>query len=316
MATTVVSTIMSAGGDYTSIAAWEADKQGDLVAADQVQKAVCHDLQDAGVQIDGSTTDATRFLWIAGASAIGPTWSTSKYRIQQSSWGGLGVVRFVDPFCLIEDIQIEMAGSQAVAQWACIDYAAPSCSVNRAIVRQGTYSGTRDSYGIHISPAAAGVCTARNIVAIGFRAGAGDGFRTGNPGAHGNAVFQNVLAYDCDQGFADQGVGFTSIYQNCAAQGCTDGFAVNAHASCANNASDTADAPGSAGQSGSATFVDAGGGDFTPAAGDAILKANGADLSGSFTTDLMGATRSTPWDIGPLRASANSRRISVSGIIL
>jgi hypothetical protein len=56
------------------------------------------------------------------------------------------------------------------------------------------------------------------------------------------------------------------------------------------------------------TFVDDANGDFTPASGDTLAKGQGTDLSADashpFSVDLEQATRSAPWDIGPVKAAA------------
>lgn len=74
MATEIISTVRASGGDYTSLTAWEAGEQGNLVTLDEIHTAVCYNdwsgsglVETAGVTIDGSTTDATRYLKITVA---------------------------------------------------------------------------------------------------------------------------------------------------------------------------------------------------------------------------------------------------------
>ncbi len=70
------STIKSSGGDYTSLAAWESDTQGDLVTAGNIEQAECFGFQDTtAVAVAGSTTDASNYRRIyaaAGAEAQSP----------------------------------------------------------------------------------------------------------------------------------------------------------------------------------------------------------------------------------------------------
>lgn len=69
MPTTVTSTIKSAGGDFSSLTAWEAAKQADIAAADQIQQAECYSFNDTNpFTIDGWTTDATRYIRMYAAS--------------------------------------------------------------------------------------------------------------------------------------------------------------------------------------------------------------------------------------------------------
>jgi hypothetical protein len=68
MASEVTSSI-GTGKDYTTISAWESDKQGNLVTADQVQIGECYNETFAeNVVIDGSTTDATRYMKLTVAA--------------------------------------------------------------------------------------------------------------------------------------------------------------------------------------------------------------------------------------------------------
>lgn len=65
MTTTVTSTIKSSGGDYTTITAWEAAKQGNLVSLDTIQQAECYSfaLTDT-VGIAGWTTGVNNYVRI------------------------------------------------------------------------------------------------------------------------------------------------------------------------------------------------------------------------------------------------------------
>jgi hypothetical protein len=111
----------------------------------------------------------------------------------------------------------------------------------------------------------------------------------------------NLTVYDCSYGFRANTSGVTLSLYNCLAQSCTDGFYVTAGATFtgSNNCSDIAsDAPGTSPQTGTVSFVDAANGDFHLTSGDTVAKDNGTDLSGTFTTDIDGQTRTGTWDIG------------------
>lgn len=69
MPTLVTKTVKSAGGDYTSLSAWEAGQQANIVTADQIQEAECYAFQDTTTcSIAGWTTDATRFIRVRVAT--------------------------------------------------------------------------------------------------------------------------------------------------------------------------------------------------------------------------------------------------------
>lgn len=64
MPTTVITTIKSSGGDHSTIAAWEAATDNDLVTNDEIQQGDLYDKGGAWAEnltIAGATVDATRF---------------------------------------------------------------------------------------------------------------------------------------------------------------------------------------------------------------------------------------------------------------
>jgi hypothetical protein len=67
MPTTNTSTIKESGGDYSSVAAWESAKQGNMVTADTIEKAVISGVWTAAegeINFTGWTCDATRYAWV------------------------------------------------------------------------------------------------------------------------------------------------------------------------------------------------------------------------------------------------------------
>lgn len=83
MATTITKSIKS-GGDYTTIVSWEANQQGDLVAADEIQKGELYSETYTDLTtIDGSTTDSTRYMLLS---------SNSAHRHDGTSGGGGAVI--------------------------------------------------------------------------------------------------------------------------------------------------------------------------------------------------------------------------------
>jgi hypothetical protein len=84
MPTTVTRTVKASGGDYTSVASFEAAENGGLVAANEIRVADCFDLgsfESTGLVIAGGTTDATRYLVIQAHDNHNGLWSTSSYGI-------------------------------------------------------------------------------------------------------------------------------------------------------------------------------------------------------------------------------------------
>ncbi len=67
---TNVSSIGTASRDYSTLQAWESAVQGDLVTAGNIEKGEAYDDSDftATITIDGSTTDASNYLWLTAAA--------------------------------------------------------------------------------------------------------------------------------------------------------------------------------------------------------------------------------------------------------
>ncbi len=87
-ATEVISTIKEDGtGDYTSLSAWEAGENRDLVALDEIAVAQIDGTwtnpDTTAVTIDGWVTDATRYIKIytTATARHDGKWNTGKYRL-------------------------------------------------------------------------------------------------------------------------------------------------------------------------------------------------------------------------------------------
>ena len=121
MASEDISTIKpGGGGDYSSLEAWEAAEQTDLVSADTIAVAECYDggncLADASnFTINGWTTDATRYICIRAASAYahsstGTLDTSSAY--MQSSGSRTAIITTVHDL-LVDQMQLKMNGATA-----------------------------------------------------------------------------------------------------------------------------------------------------------------------------------------------------------
>ena len=114
MATEVTHTIRSSGGDYTSLSAWEAGEQRNLVDDDQIEIAECYNdwtngLEDAPV-IDGWTTDDTRYIKIYTPTSErhdGTAGTGFWLKNQTDSWRSSLAIN--DPYVLVEGLEITSA---------------------------------------------------------------------------------------------------------------------------------------------------------------------------------------------------------------
>src|SRR3990170_4483339 len=115
MATTITKTIKPSGGDYTSLSAWEAGMQKDLVTADEISVAECYSMSDtAAVSIDGWTTDATRYIKVYTpiSERHSGKWDATKYRLVVSA-DLTGVLGVVEDYVYVDGLQIEQTASGA-----------------------------------------------------------------------------------------------------------------------------------------------------------------------------------------------------------
>ncbi len=292
MPTTVVKTIRASGGDYTTLSAWEAANQGDLVTADEVRVAECYNDWPSGlddqVTIDGSTTDATRYLKITVAAG---------HRHNGTPQSGFFIVKFASYLGVIQN-----SDSYSVFEW--LDAKQTSTVADSNAFYGVVTTGVVWKYCIGAVGVSGQRCFRMNSTntLIGCLAlGVGAGF-TGNN--YWSPTLLNCVAVNCSSGFAPGGANSSVIAKNCVAYNNTTNYGTTGfNAASTNNASSSAsdDAPGGNSVWGvvSADFVDVANNDFHLAAGSALIGA-GVNLYSDFTIDVDGDTwpSSGAWDIG------------------
>ena len=308
--TRYVNTASSPGGDgttaattganraYASLSEWEADEQTDLVTATDTHVVNCvgSTADTARAYITGWTTDATYFITVNGDNTTG-AYSAAHYRIENTTTGGYQYLMHVrESFTVFNDIQLEQIAAHNAAHgfylFSCTDVTFKRC------LSKGVVTGGSSTRGFHVETTGVKIY---GCLAIGWSGVSHVGIKFGS--STPLSYLYNTTVDDCTIGVS---VGYLStIARNVLTQNCGNGFSGTAHASSSNNASDIAsDAPGSSPQTGTATFVDAAGGDYQPASGDTVAKENGVDLSGTFTFDLAGNTWPATWSIGCLIPAA------------
>jgi hypothetical protein len=297
------------GKDYSSLSAAEAGEQGDLVALDRQLDIECYAFQDTSqVIIDGWTTDATRYIRIyakAGERHAG-VWNTSKYYLELSvSNSSGGVLRIRDEYTRLEYLQVRNTnGSPTQFNSTIYDDDGGNVTVDGCITRGG-------HAGIDLATNGTKVNTARNCIAYGGVRG-GIGLNTA-----GNRVdWLNCTLIGTSYGLQNQASGTYALAKNVYAHGGTAGFVstgsdtdggVFTKTNCMS--SDTSATNNTNG--GGATnctnnvahstvnfvSVTSGSEDYHLVSGSALIDA-GTDLSGTFTKDIDGDTRSGTWDVG------------------
>lgn len=303
--TTVIHTIASAGGDYTSLSAWEAAQQRDLTTAKALAVAECSPFIDTtAVVIDGWTTSATQYIEIRAAAASPaklPFDSTGTVAYLLRSSPATNVLDLGESYTRVRRIQIQTtntSGSRCIAT----SLSATGCVVDSCILSgNGDSSSLQQHHGIYHTQAT--TITAVNCVAINLTTAS-----TTSAGFNSNATGGTFYAYNCTAISAGAGNGFrrddgTFLLKNCLASGFTTGFTGFFSGSSTNNASTDATAPGSnARNSQTFTFASAATGDYRLSAEDTGARGFGtslvSDVNYALTTDFNGYTRPVTWDIG------------------
>lgn len=304
MATERIRTIKPAGqgGDYSSLSAWEAGEQADLVALDEYRIGEIQGDWSSGpdttaVTISGWTTDATHYIEVRTDSvnrALLP-YVSGRYRIVV---GNASAIEVGVPYVKIKGIRTE-------ANWYTFDsFSAATGVVIENCVGKGAAIRVRGTDFRFV-----------NTVVYGTTRG----FHMRSAGK-----LYNCTAYSCStEGFFKDGYVAVQLV-NCVAQNCTDGYSYTEDAwsaSSTNNCSDiTSDAPGTNPVTGTVKFIDAANGDFTLSPYDTVAQFAGANLYADatypVTTDIAGNSRggaSASFDIGASHATTSIRRIMESG---
>jgi hypothetical protein len=269
---------------YVSLAVWEAARQADLTSSDVIERCVCSS-DDAGsthaadttvFDIDGWTTDATRYIQIEAASSHGGKWNDSIYRLAVAS--GSHAFSCTEEYLRIYGLQIYRNQNL-------------DC--------------------IYTASALSGVWTLEKLI---LKKAGTDGacFRSNSTSFAGTVNIHNSILYDSPWvAFVARGAsGATYNLRNCTFHNNTNGiYNVDSRTVAATNcglAATVANAYiGTVTQTtcstSAPTFVDEAGDDFHLAAADSTWKNAGTDLSATFTDDIDGETRPTgagTWDIG------------------
>lgn len=297
--TVITKTIKPSGGDYTSLAAWEAGRQGDLVAADTIEVAECYAaIKDTSrVIIDGWTTGANNYIKIytPASERHDGKWHTSKYQIKWDTFSA-DLIYINEDYVRIDGLQLD------VTNYAGIRMGAVTGEIHISnTIAKGNPSATTNNKGFELAVRSPGVLKMWNSIAYDFKNATGTniGFQVYDTGS---IYIYNCTAYNCELGFYALFASSPYVYNNIA-NACTDGFAVNASTWIGNyNISDLPDdAPGANSKnSTTVSFVDAANKDFHLSASDTAAKDSGQTnpASGLYSDDIDGQTRTGTWDIG------------------
>lgn len=326
MATPLTQSIMSSslGGDYTSLASWEAQNT-DLVGTDTnlmviISGSWTEGETGGGVIVAGWTTDATRRIRIVATGSArhdGTRNLTSAYRLGASGNNKALIISYLS-YVSLEGFQIYVNGAngfeyclyfqQQVLTDALVD--------NVLMWHTGSLSG-ESNIGLYLRSenSSGGGGIARNCIYLNDSNGmATAGFQvyTHFGASNTHFILNNCLAdgrtNNVNYGVSISGQQTTNVtVQNCIVQnahtasyntGSNGGFSTRS----ITNLSDDIHSAGSTPTINSTlTFENAAGFDYQLVAGDTDAINQGTEITGSWgeNYDIAGNIRTVPWDIGP-----------------
>jgi len=311
MATEVVKIVDTGGsGDYSSLAAWEADfgsctqsnypsmsGDGDLVGADLIAVADCRcstgDEDDSAVTIDGWTSvDSDHYIRIWTDPDQGyrhpGKWDDTKYRLVLSE----GTIFDIQEE-YVRLIGLQMKGTRSTGSQLLIHtyYTSRYLRVEKCILCRENAGGTVNT-GIGCDNSAVQIYLVNNLF-----------YDIPQYAIRGNDYYYlyNNTIINCGTGVDGGSSGYCRAINNIV--DCTTCFVgvFDSDSDFNISSDDTAPGPNSI-HNATVTFVDAANGDFHLDASDTVARDAGTDLSSdpylAFTDDIDGETRSAPWDIG------------------
>lgn len=291
MATFTKTVDPNGGSNYVSLSAWEAGEQGLYVSGD----IAVADCKRTGATKD--TTAVTIAGWTAGV--VPKIIVNPAYR--HNGIPGVGYVLGVagTPLTVatgatvVDGLEVTGFGAAGVTRYG-IDISNGGVVVSNCLVHTAPI-GTAN-VGIRL-PSSATTSIAYNNIIYGVGGTAGHGIQA----RHVNNVIENCTVYDCITSGVSLLAAATVTNTACFNSGI--GFNGASSASSDYNVSSDTTAPGTNKATGKTAytsyFVDPANGDFhLKNTSLALFGLSGADLSGTFTTDIDGTTRSAPWDIG------------------
>lgn len=297
----VTKTLKSSGGDYSLMSTWESTEQTDLVSAGDSHVLECYNDWPSGlsdsVAISGWTTGASNTITIKAAAGEehagvigGGFWITSA--------SGAGTISCSQYYTVLEGIESVCTATNANQVTSSFRVTGYYCTLRRCIGKAASASsggfyngGSNNTYENCLSHSNAGAgfigtgryATLRNVTAVN-NSTYGIRNQETNPVFYSSFTATNCVAYGNttadweDASGADKWTGTGTGY-NGSGDGTEPG------------------ATGAVSTVASTDFTDYSGGDYSVSGTGSALYDAGTDLSGTFTDDITGATRSQ-WDIG------------------
>lgn len=311
--TVITKTVKSADGDYTTLSAWEAGRQSNLIVSDSIEQAECHPFTDTtAVTVDTWQTDASRFIRVYSSGSMTGVWNPSGYILNRD-----GVSLITNVFAArYEGLQFNCSSAfdgfsrNTITFGGDYNTGPSDIRFNRCIVRH-TGLAYGDMNGLVTT--ATGLTqriTITNCLFYDFWSGSAI-TNNANPMIVYNTTIANsrtAIFSGFEGGYGAQCLVKNTLYYEQNVSGAL-GFvssSVAFHASSSNNASSNGSAPGVNSRTNQTfVFLDAANDNYQITSNDAGAKGYGTDLSNDsyypISTDIAGETRTSPWDIGAFK---------------
>jgi hypothetical protein len=296
MPTVTTVTVKAAAGDYSSLSAAEAGEQADLVSGDVQLDIECYSFDDTtNTTFNGWTTDATRYIRVftPAAERHAGVFTTGKYRLTIANDFVSGI-HVSEDYVRFEGIQINVTST--ASRVLAVDAGAAASSDVRwhTCIFKGGQAGTGQ---IFIGNSTVNF---RNCLAYGTTGAGTDNFyitfNSGGPTVNiDNCTIVGAGRYGL---YRDSG---TVTLRNCYVgnAGTAEYNGTFTLTTCMHSSADsyTGSTGSIAYDTNNFTNVTGGSEDLHLPSGSDLIDA-GTDLSGTFTVDIDGETRSGTWDVG------------------
>jgi len=285
-----------AGGHYSTLTSWEADRAADLTATNTLEVAECYDDWASGLDdnltIDGWTTDATRYIEINTPSSEvhDSRWDTTAFRLAPST--GVAITNNEDEV-RVDGLQISSADDSV--------YVSGASGNGDERISDTIIKGNATASKMGITTATASTIKIWNNVIYDVTGTTAAGIYINQASAVAY-IYNNTLV-DCTQGINLNAGTATAINNIVKGSGNTTAYVGTFAAATDTNATDGTDAIGQGTNrtSQTFTFVDEALNDFRLATDDAGATGEGTDLSAdancAFGDDIDEHIR-VGWDIG------------------
>ncbi len=307
MASQLLKTVMPSGGDYTSLEACMNANEQNLVTADKYFDVeidgTWSSADTSAVTIHNYTTDATRYINIYTTSAarhVG-VWSTSYYMLNPTGNNHkIQISGNTTPYITIDGLQIFNQATGDVYGGINVDgYTSGVLIIKSNIIKSSSsYTTIR---GIRLVANTNSTINVFNNIIYGFIGSNAVGFWS-----QVSCFLYNNTVYDCSTGILSYSIDLGVLAKNNISYNNGTDYSIPvggrwALASTNNLSKDTTAIPYNIYYiSKTLTFTNTGAGteDFHLVSTDTDAIDKGADLSGTFTDDIDGVTRTGTWDIG------------------